>query len=65
MVFARPHKDLPLQSDPGRPVPLLLKVESSDTSAPPTSVEPQLATTIADFLKQADLASLTLPFGRR
>jgi exosortase J len=65
MVYARPHKDLPLQSDPGRPVPLLLKVESSDTAAPAASVEPRLASTIADFLKQADLAALTMPFGKR
>jgi exosortase J len=65
MVFAKPHKDLPLQADPGRPVPLLLKVETSDTDAPPASVEPQLAATIADFLKQADLAKLTQPFGKR
>ncbi len=63
LVFARPHKNVPLQTVSGRPVPVLLKVESLDTTAPVSVVEPQMAAALQSFLQQADLAKLTAPFG--
>jgi exosortase J len=65
MVYSAPHRDVPLQADPGRPVPLLLKVESLDTMAPVGVVEPQMAATLERFLKTADLAALAAPYGKR
>jgi hypothetical protein len=65
MVYARPHKDLPLQSDAARPVPVLLKVETQDTTLPVGVAEQQMAAEIAAFLKSADLAQVTARFGRK
>ena len=65
LVFARPHKNVPLQTVTGRPVPVLLKVESLDTVSPASVVEPQMQAALTAFLRGADLAKLTAPFGNR
>jgi exosortase J len=65
LVFARPHRNVPLQADSGRPVPVLLKVETLDAISPVNVVEPQLAATLRTFLKTADLAAVTAPFDKR
>jgi exosortase J len=65
LVYSHPHRDMPLQSDSQRPVPVLLKVESLDTMAPVNVIEPQMAATLQRFLRQADLAALTVPYGKR
>jgi len=65
LVYSRPHRDMPLQGDSGRPVPILLKVESLDTMAPVSVIEPQLAATLQRFLKTANLTALTTPYGKR
>jgi len=64
LIFARPHKTLPLQSDSTRQVPLMLKVESTDTMDPVSSVEPKLAAELETFLKEADLVKLTEPYSK-
>ena len=65
LIYARPHRGVPLQSDTTRPIPLMLKVESLDTLTPASIMEPQLAATLAAFLKGADLLTLTAPYGKR
>jgi exosortase J len=65
LVYARPHKDLPMQADLGRPTPVLLKVESLDTMAPAGVMEPQLAARLTEFLKSANLAGLTAPYSTK
>jgi exosortase J len=65
VVYAKPHRTLPLQADTTRPVPVLLKVETSDTSSPVNEVEPKLAAGLQEFLKSADLVGLTVPYSRR
>ncbi len=65
LVYARPHRGVPLQSDTTRPVPVLIKVEMLDTMAPVSVAEPQLAATLAAFLKGADLVTLTAPYSKR
>jgi exosortase J len=65
LIYARPHRGIPLQSDATRPIPLMLKVESLDTTTPPSVMESQLAATLAEFLKGADLLTLTAPYGKR
>jgi exosortase J len=65
LIYARPHRGVPLQTDSTRPIPVLLKVESLDTMAPVSVMEPQLAATLTEFLKGADLLALTAPFGKR
>jgi exosortase J len=65
LVYARPHRGIPLQADTTRPIPIMLKVESLDTMAPVSVIEPQLAATLTEFLKGADLAALTGPYSKR
>ena len=65
LIYARPHRRVPLQSNTMRPIPLLLKVESLDTMSPVSVMEPQLAATLTEFLKGADLSALTAPFSKR
>jgi exosortase J len=65
LIYARPHRGVPLQSDTTRPIPLMLKVESLDTMTPASVMEPQLAATLSSFLKGADLLTLTAPYGKR
>ena len=65
LVYARPHRGVPLQSDTTRPIPVMLKVESLDTMTPVSVMEPRLAATMAEFLKGADLPALTAPYSKR
>ncbi|HEY1745120.1 MAG TPA: exosortase J [Granulicella sp.] len=65
VVYAKPHRTLPLEADTTRPVPVLLKVETSDTGSPVSEVEPKLAAGLQEFLKSADLVGLAIPYSRR
>jgi exosortase J len=65
LIYARPHRGLPLQRDATRPVPVLLKVESADTVSPLAVVRPQLEAALSQFLQQADLVHLAAPYARR
>ena len=65
LLYARPHRDVPLQSDRTRPVPVLLKAESMDVLAPASVVEPQLAAAVRDFLAQANLVQIAAPYNTR
>ena len=58
LVYAHPHRTLPMQSAPNRPVPLLLKVESPDAVSPAGVVGPQLAGELKAFLRHVDLGAL-------
>ena len=65
LIYARPHRGVPLEADTTRPIPILLKVESLDVLAPENMIQPQLAATLMAFLKGADLLSITAPYGKR
>jgi exosortase J len=65
LVYAYPHKQLPMQGDRSRAVPVLLKVETMDTQSPAAVVEPELARTLKEFLKDADLVGITAVYGRK
>lgn len=65
MVYARPHKELPMQADTGRSIPILLKVETTDTTTPAAIEEQRLAATLTEFLKTADLLQVTAPYSKR
>jgi exosortase J len=65
LIYARPHRGVPLQTDTTRPVPVLLKVESLDTMTPVSVMEPQLAATLTEFLKGANFVALTAPYSKR
>lgn len=65
LLYARPHRELPMQSDRTRPVPVLLKVESLDVVSPTSVVEPRLAAALRSFLAQANLVQITAPYTSR
>jgi exosortase J len=62
LVYARPHRDLPMSADRTLPVPVLLKVESLDVLSPTSVIEPQLATALKSFLAEANLVQITAPY---
>ena len=64
LVYAHPHRTLPMQADGNRPVPLLFKVESPDATLPVSVVEPRLAAELQSFLRSADLPALVSRFRR-
>jgi exosortase J len=65
LVYARPHRNVPLLANETRAVPVLIKVESLDTLATAEQVRPQLEATLQAFLKSADLAGLASAYGKR
>jgi exosortase J len=65
LIYARPHRGVPLQADQNRPVPVLLRVSSTDVLAPTSEAEPKLAATLTRFLHQIDLVTLTKPYSQR
>jgi exosortase J len=62
VIYARPHRGVPLQSDRTRPIPLMLKVESLDVLTPASVMEPRLQSALIAFLKDANLLTLTAPY---
>jgi exosortase J len=65
VVYARPHRGIPLKSDQTRPVPVLLKVTTPDTQSPVLVAEQQMQAELSAFLKQADMVKLVEPFSHR
>jgi exosortase J len=65
LVYARPHRGVPLQADTARPVPVLLTVEDLDVLAPTAVVEARMGAQLAQFLHGADLSAVAAPYGRR
>jgi len=64
LIYAHPHRTLPLGADTSRPVPILLKVDGGDPMEPVASAEPKLAAALQQFLAGADLVKLTEPYSR-
>jgi exosortase J len=62
LLYAHPHRELPMEADRTRPVPVLLKVESLDVLSPISVVEPQLAAALEAFVQQANLVQITAPY---
>jgi exosortase J len=62
VIFAHPHRALPMQTAGTRPVPMLLKVETNDAVTPVSTVEPQLAAQLKAFLRTVDLPALAARF---
>ncbi len=63
-VYAHPRRVLPMATDAGRPVPMLLKVQSPDVAAKPEVAEAQMAAELQAFLRGADLRGLAAQFRR-
>ncbi len=61
-VYAHPRRVLPMAVDAGRPVPMLLKVQSPDVTAKPEVAEAHMATVLQAFLQGTDLRGLAARF---
>jgi exosortase J len=62
VVLTRPRKNSPLDNSTTRPVPVLLKTETADTSVPPAVAAARLSDDMKRFLSGADLAAMTQPY---
>ncbi len=61
-VYAHPRRVLPMTGDAGRPLPLLLKVQTGDVGAPPAVAAAQTGAALARFLRGVDLHRLAIRF---
>jgi exosortase J len=64
-VYSKPTSQSVFSQDPQRPIPILLKVETIDTTLPVEVARQQLTTALRGFLVSVDLNSLTQPYRRR
>jgi exosortase J len=64
LVVAPPEGRLPMQTTLG-PVPILLKLQTSNTTLPTAIAESQLAAQLNAFLHDTDLATIARPYGHR
>lgn len=63
-VYSRPHPETLLTQSPERPIPVLLKVETVDTTLRTPQAKQQLAGDLTRFLSGVNLGSLTRPYRR-
>lgn len=65
LVYSKPDPYALLSQDPQRPIPILLKAETLDTTLLPEVAQRQLTTDIKAFLGQTNLKSLVQPYRRQ
>ncbi|WP_263367707.1 exosortase J [Edaphobacter bradus] len=64
-VYSRPDPKAIFTRDPQRPIPILLKAETADTSMPSDLARQELGTAMKGFLASANLDLLTQPYRSR
>ena len=64
LVFSRINPQTLLAQDAGRPIPILLRAETIDTTLPADTARRQLEGDITGFLSQINLDHLTKPYRR-
>ena len=64
-VYSRPHPETLLSQNPERPIPILLKAETIDTTLPPAVARQQLTGDLTSFLGGVSLDVLTRPYRRQ
>ena len=62
LVYARPHRELPMDADRTRPVPVLLKVESLDVVSPTSRCRTAACRGPQGLSRQANLVQITAPY---
>jgi exosortase J len=62
LVYSKPTAQALFSQDPQRPIPILLKAETIDTTLPAELARQQLMTAIRSFLSSANLDGLTQPY---
>ncbi len=61
-VYSRPTSQTLFSQDPQRPIPILLKAETIDTTLPAEVARQQMTSALRGFLSSVDLDSLTQPY---
>jgi exosortase J len=64
-IYSKPDPHGLISSDPQRPIPILLKAETIDTSMPSDLARKHLLDDMKAFLASADFDTLTQPYRRR
>jgi exosortase J len=64
-VYSRMHAATLLSQSAERPIPILLRAETIDTTLPAETARQQLASDLTSFLSAVSLDSLTRPYRRR
>jgi exosortase J len=62
LVYSKPTAHSILSQDPQRPIPILIKAETTDTTLPAAVAREQMMAAVRSFLASTDLASLTQPY---
>ena len=63
-VYSRPHPETLLSQNAQRPIPILLKAETIDTTLQPDLARRELSRDVASFLSGMTLNSMTKPYRR-
>ena len=63
-VYSKPDPQAIFTQDPQRPIPILLRAETIDTTLPADTARQQLSTALSAFLASVDLDGLTQPYRR-
>lgn len=64
-VYSKPHAQALLSQSPERPIPILLRAETIDTTLPAETARHQLQADLTTFLSAVSLDSLTKPYRRQ
>lgn len=64
LVYAHPHRSLPMQWAPNRPVPVLIKVENAQAYMPVSVIGSDMTAQLKSFLAAVNLAELAGQFRR-
>jgi exosortase J len=63
-VYSKPTAQALFDQNPARPIPILLKVETIDTTLPAEVARREMIASLRSFLGATDLNSLTMPYRR-
>jgi exosortase J len=64
-VYSKPTSQSVFSQDPQRPIPILLRAETIDTTLRVEAARQQLSSALQSFLSSVDLNSLTQPYRRK
>jgi exosortase/archaeosortase family protein len=62
LVYSKPTSQALFSQDPQRPIPILIKAETIDTTLPQAVARQQMITAVRSFLASVDLDGLTQPY---
>jgi exosortase J len=65
LVYSKPTTSALFSQDPQRPIPILIKAETIDTTQPPDAARQQMIAAVRSFVASVDMNSLTQPYRRQ